>query len=194
MFKKVGLSAVLGMIVLIVWGFVVNGVFGFNSRINMKQIPAERLVYETLQESVVEPGRYIVNPELTSSGMFPDGEPVYSLHYSGIGHESAGKVMFFQLAIFLITPMIAAWMLSLTTPRILSSYPRKVLFFVAIGVLFALFGDLMNVGIDQYSLKDALPIAASNIFAWTLVGLVVAKYFRPWPSHMTDSPVTDVHS
>jgi len=189
MFKKVGISALLGMIVLIVWGFVVNGVFGFNSRIKMRQISDERKVYETLKESVIEPGRYIINPELTSSGVFPDREPVFSLHYSGMGHESAGKVMLFQLAIFLFAPMIATWMLSLTTPRILSSYPRKVLFFVAVGMLFAVFGDFMNFGIDQYSLQDALLIAANNILSWTLVGLVVAKYFRPGPSQMTELQV-----
>jgi len=187
MFRKVGISAILGMIVLIVWGFVINGIFGFNSRINMKQISDERKVYETIKESIVEPGSYIVNPELTPSEVFPDGEPVFSLHYSGMGHESAGKVMFFQFAIFLLSPMIATWMLSLTTPRILSSYPRKVLFFVAIGLLFAVFGDLVNFGIDQYSLQDSLLIAANNILAWTLVGLVVAKYFRLGPSLVTDS-------
>jgi hypothetical protein len=73
MFKKVGIFALLGMIVLMVWGFVINGVFGFNSRINMRQISDERKVYESLKESVVEPGRYIFNPELTPSGMLMTG-------------------------------------------------------------------------------------------------------------------------
>ena len=145
------------------------------------------MVYEILKESIVEPGRYILNPELTPSGVFPDGEPVFSVNYSGIGHESAGKVMLFQLAVYLLAPMIAAWMLSLARPQILSSYPRKVLFFVAIGLLFALFGDLLDFGIDRYSLGDALLVAANNLLAWTLVGLVVAKYFRPGPSHVKDS-------
>jgi hypothetical protein len=80
--------------------------------------------------------------------------------------------------------MIAVWMLSLTTPRVLFSYPRKVLFFMAIGLLFAVFGDLMNFGIDKYSLNDALLIAANDILAWTLVGLVVAKSFRLKPDFL----------
>ncbi len=184
MFKKVVVSGLLGFVVLFAWGFIVNGVFGFNSRINMKQIPDERQVYKVLKDSVVEPGRYIFNPELTPSGMFPEGEPVYSVQYSGIGHESAGKMMLFQFALLLLASMIAVWMLSLTTPRVLFSYPRKVLFFMAIGLLFAVFGDLMNFGIDKYSLNDALLIAANDILAWTLVGLVVAKSFRLKPDFL----------
>ena len=73
MSKRICVSGVLGMAILVVWSFVVNGVLGFNSRINLRQIPDERRVYETLKGSVVEPGRYIFNPELTPSGMFPDG-------------------------------------------------------------------------------------------------------------------------
>lgn len=186
MFKKVVVSGLLGFVVLFAWGFVVNGVFGFNNRINMKQIPGERRVYEVLKDSIVEPGRYIFNPELTPAGMFPDGEPVFSLHYSGMGHDSAGKMMLFQFGLLLLSSMIAVWMLSLTAPRVLSSYPRKVLFFVAIGLLIAVFGDLMNFGIDKYSLNDALLIAANDILAWTMVGLVVSKSFRPIPGLITD--------
>ena len=187
MFKKIAVSGLLGMMVLMGWTLLVNGVFGLNRRINMRQVSDERTVYETLEESIVEPGRYILNPELTSSGVFPDGEPVFSVNYSGIGHESAGKVMLFQLAVYLLAPMIAAWMLSLTRTQILSSYPRRVLFFVATGLLIALFGDLLNFGIDRYSLGDALLVGASNLLAWTLVGLVVSRYFRPGPSYVKDS-------
>jgi hypothetical protein len=45
MFKKVVVSGLLGFVVLFAWGFIVNGVFGFNSRVNMKQIPDGRQVY-----------------------------------------------------------------------------------------------------------------------------------------------------
>jgi hypothetical protein len=187
MYKKVVVSGLLGFVVLIAWGFIVNGVLGFNSRINMKQISDESLVYEVLKESIIEPGRYTLNPELTPAGMFPDGEPVYSIHYSGIGHESAGKVMLFQFTFLLLASMISVWMLSQTAPHILSSYRRKVLYFVTIGLLVAVFGELMNFGIDKYSLNDVLLLAANDILAWTLVGLVVAKSFSPEPSLITVS-------
>ena len=187
MLKKVIVSGLLGGVVLIVWGFVVNGIFGFNSSMNLNQIPDERQVYEILKESIVEPGRYICNPELTLSGSFPGEEPVFSIHYSGMGHESAGGQVLVQLVVLFLAPMIGAWMLSATSRRTISSYPRKVLFFVAIGLLFAAFSDLMNFGIDGYSLNDALILAAHDIIVWTLVGLVVAWRIKPEPGVVTHS-------
>jgi len=183
MYKRVFVSGLLGFVVLIAWGFIINGVFRFNSRINMKQIPDERHVYDVLKENIIEPGRYAVNPELTSDKTYPAGEPVFSILNSGMGHEAAGGLMLFQFSIFLVTPMIAAWMLSLTSRQTLSSYPRKVLFFTAIGLLFALFSDLMKVGIGGYPLRDALILAAHDIILWTLIGVAVAWRLRPESLH-----------
>jgi hypothetical protein len=187
MLKKVIVSGLLGGVVLIVWGFVVNGIFGFNSGMNMKQIPDERQVYEILKEGIVEPGRYICNPELTSSGTFPGEEPVFSIHYSGMGHEAAGGKALVGLAVFFLAPTIGAWMLSVTSGRIISSYPRKVLFFAVIGLLFAVFDDLMNFGIDGYPLNDALILAVHDVVVWTLVGLVVSWRIKPEPGIVTPS-------
>ena len=74
--KRVVIPGLLGGIVLVVWTFVVSGLLRFNSAIEMNQVPNERLVYEVLKEHVVEPGRYVCNPEVTATG-FPAGEPVY---------------------------------------------------------------------------------------------------------------------
>ena len=129
MLKEVIVSGLLGGVVLIVWGFVVNG----------------------------------------------------------MGHESAGGQALVQLVALLLAPMIGAWMLSATSRRTISSYPRKVLFFAAIGLLFAAFSDLMNSGIDGYSLNDALILAVHDIIVWTLVGLVVAWRIKPEPGVVTHS-------
>jgi hypothetical protein len=58
--------------------------------------------------------------------------------------------------------------------RVLSSYARKVAVFVAIGLLFALFTDLANLGIGGYPPGDAMKLAARHVIDWTLVGLVIA--------------------
>jgi hypothetical protein len=92
-----------------------------------------------------------------------------------------------QLVVLLLAPMIGAWMLSVTSRQIISSYPRKVLFFAVIGLLFAVFSDLMNFGIDGYSLNDALILAVHDIIVWTLVGLVVAWRIKPEPGVVTHS-------
>jgi hypothetical protein len=177
--KNVVSAGLLGGVVLIVWTFVINGLFGFQARIDMRQLPAEQVVYEALQEHVDTPGRYTINPQLTADGRFPDDKPVFSVLYGGIGHEAAGGLMLFGLVLYLLAPMIGAWMLSQTSVRVLTSYGRKVLFFTAIGLLFALYGDLTRYGIGNYPLNDALALAAFHIVAWTLVGLVVAWRIQP---------------
>src|SRR3970040_2426110 len=70
MLRKVLVAGVLGGVVMIVWAFVVNGIFGFASSIAMKLVPDERAVYEVLKKNIVAPGRYVCNPAATPSG-FP---------------------------------------------------------------------------------------------------------------------------
>ena len=176
--KNVVSAGLLGGIVLIVWTFVANGLFGFQARIDMNQVPAEQQVYEALQEHVDTPGRYTINPQLTADGRFPDDEPVFSVLYGGMGHEAAGGLMLIGLVLYLLAPMIGAWMLSQSSVRVLTSYGRKVLFFTAIGLLFAIYGDLTSYGIGNDPLNDALAFAAFHIVTWTLVGLVVAWRIR----------------
>ena len=179
MVKRVIVAGLLGGIVLIVWTFVINSVFHFQARIDMNELPAERQVYDLLNEQIAEPGRYICNPKLSDVGRFPEDEPVYSIFYSGVGHESAGQLLLLELAIFLATPIIAAALLAQSSPRVLASYPRKLLFFVSIGVLLALAGEVSDFGIGGYPLAEALLLALARLAAWTMVGLVVAGIIKP---------------
>jgi hypothetical protein len=182
MMKRVIGAGLLGGMVLIVWTFVVNGLFGLQASIDMKPIPAEQQVYRTLKEHIVHPGRYICNPGLDADGRFPPGEPVFSVIRGGMGHESAGGLMLFGLALFFLAPMIGAWLLSRASRRVLASYPRKVLFFVCLGLLAALVGDLHAFGIGGYPLRDTLILAANSIIVWTLVGLAAAWRLKPGPA------------
>ena len=177
--KQVIVAGVLGCIVIIVWGFVVNGLLGFKSGIDMNRLPDEQRVYKMLKETVVEPGRYSCDPEVTPGEGFPGDEPAFSILYSGIGHGAAGKLLVFEIVIFFLAPLIGAWLLSAASMRILSSYPRKVLFFTGIGLLFALFGDLMDFGIGGYPLPDAVKLAVHDVVLWTVLGLVVAWRIQP---------------
>ena len=106
MLKRIIVAGLLGGVVLFVWTFFANGILGFNSKINMKQVPQERQVYEVLKANIVEPGRYVCNPELTSERRFPEGEPVFSILYGGGGHEFAGLLMLVELVIFFSAPIL----------------------------------------------------------------------------------------
>lgn len=178
MVKRIVVAGLLGGLVMIGWTFVINGILGFRVAIDMNRIDNERLVYEVLKHNITKPGRYIFNPEMTEAG-FPAGEPVYSVLYGGSGHEAAGMLALMMLPIAFIAPMIGAWMLSLTSRRVLSSYPRKVLFFAMIGLLIGLFGHLINLGIGGYPASSALMLFAHEIALWAVMGLVVAWQMKP---------------
>lgn len=179
MFRRVILPGLVGGLVLIVWTFLVNGIFGFKSNIDMKRIPEERIVYEVLKENVTEPGRYSCNPEVIPEKGFPENEPVFSVIYGGVGHEAAGRLMLTQLPIFFIAPIIVAWMLSVTSRRILSRYMRKVLFVAAVGLFLAVFVRLSDFGIGSYPANDALVLALHDLVLWTVIGIVIGGMVRP---------------
>lgn len=179
MFRRVILPGLVGGLVLIIWTFLVNGIFGFNSSINMKKIPEERVVYEALKENVTEPGKYSCNPEVIPEEGYPENEPVFSVIYGGVGHEAAGRLMLAQLPIFFIAPIIVAWMLSVTSRRILSRYMRKVMFVAAVGLFLAVFVRLSDFGIGSYPMNDALVLALHDLLLWTVVGIVMGGMVRP---------------
>jgi hypothetical protein len=179
MAKKVIVAGLLGGVVLILWTFIINGMLGFQARIDMKQIAAEQDVYEVLKQHVVDPGRYTVNPPLDADRRFPANQPVFGVLYGGVGHEAAGGLMLVGLVVFLLAPLVGAWLLSQASTRVLSSFPRKVLFFVAIGFLFALLADMMSYGIAGYPAADAMLLGINHIAAWTVVGAVIAWRVKP---------------
>ena len=174
MWKKVLVAGLLGWLVLIAWGFIINGMFGLNASINLNKLDKEEQVYEVLLDHVVAPGRYVVNPPLTPERNFPEGEPVFSVMYSGVGHETAGAFQASRLAANFLIVLVAVWMLSQASDRVLASYPRKVMFFAAIGLLFALFMDLGSAGIGGYPVRDAARLALIHVVMWTVVGMAVA--------------------
>ena len=186
MWRKVVLAGVLGGAVMIVWAFVVNGMFWFTKNIAMKEIPDERAVYEVLKKNIVAPGRYVCNPALTPTG-FPLNEPVFGITYSGTGHEAAGPEQIRGLVIGFLSVVIAAWMLSVTSDRILSSYFRKVLYITAIGLLFVVSAFFTKFNIDGYPLHDTLLLAAYDLFTWFLLGLVIAWRIKPEPGRAANS-------
>ena len=179
MTKKIIIAGILGGVTLMVLTFLVNGLLRFNVSINMKQIQEEQLVYETLKETILEPGRYVCNPQLTAEGIYPEEEPVFSILYGGVGHEAAGSLMLIGLVVYIFTPIIGAWLLSQTSNEVLNSYGKKVLFFVAIGLIIALFTDLTRYGIGDYPVGDVLLLGLNHIITWTVVGLVIAWMMKP---------------
>ena len=178
MVKNVFWAGLLGALTMLAFSFVVNGMFGLNTRLNMKRLPGEREIYEVLKKEVTQPGHYICNPALTADGRFPDREPVFTIVNSGFTHGAASTYFLGDLGLPLAAAFIATWMLAMASPRVLASYARKTLFFVLIGFLFGLLTGIRS----DYPPADALLNAAYEIMLWTVTGLVVAWRLRPAPT------------
>lgn len=178
MSKRILLAGVLGAIALMLWTFVTSAFFLFNVKMRMQQVPNERAVYQMLKENVTAPGVYVVNPEVVPEQGYAPGEPVFGLTYAGFGHEAAGRFVAVQPLIALVSCLLAAWLLSKASGRVLSSYARKVCFVSSIGLLVAVFGDLMKFGIGGYPATTAAIVAAYDLVSWIIAGLVIAGIMR----------------
>ena len=99
-----------------------------------------------------------------------------------MGHEAAGPLSVILDFIYaFITATLCAWLLSLTSERIISNYPRKVFFVIITGVLFVFFSDIKKYGIGNYPLNDTLIMTFHNIILWTVLGLVISLFIKPIP-------------
>jgi len=179
MLKRTLLSGALGFVVLVIWTFVANGVFGFANRVEMNRVPDEQRVHAMLEETITEPGAYVVNPQPVPDTGFPAGEPVFGVVYAGFGHESAGRMVFVNLGVGLAASLLTAGLLSMASAKVLARYWRRVLFVVAIGALIAVFRDLARFGIGGHPAGTALLLAGNTVVAWTLMGLAMAWSMRP---------------
>lgn len=175
-------AGLLGAVVMFLAAFVVNGMFGFTARLELRPVPNEAAVYALLKETVVEPGGYMVNPAVVPGQGFPPNEPVFGLHYAGFGHGAAGRLELLRLVTVLLATTLAAWIASLASPRVLSSYWRRFGFFVLMGLWLVVFSGVSRYGIGQHPLGPAVALGLFDLGLWVLAGAVMAWRLRPAPA------------
>ncbi len=106
-------------------------------------------------------------------------QPIYSITYSGATHGDPGSAwaLLPVVLVFVVTTTVA-WMLSVTSGRARSTYSRRVLFVATIGVVIALYDDLLQMSFGPQPKDYLIFLAINNLIAWTLVGMVVAACVR----------------
>ena len=178
MIRRTFVAGTLGFIVLALWTFLVNGLFGFAVRVQMNRVADEPAVYKVLKENITAPGKYLVNPSLTRDWQYPPGEPVFGVTYSGMGHEAAGRMMPVEVGLAFAAALLVAALLSAASASVLSNWVRRTGFVVAVGVLLAVTADLSRVGIGGYPPGSAAAMAAVRVAGWALAGLAMAWAVR----------------
>jgi hypothetical protein len=176
--KRILLGGLLGAVVLVAWLIVADGILGLKRGIDMKELVDERVVYAFLVEHVKEPGRYICNPEVLPEQRFPGHDPIFAVHYTGLGHDDAGQEMLAGLLIAFLASTAGALLLANASSRVLSRYGSRVLFFAAIGIVVVLMGIGARFGLASYPLGDAVALAVHDLGAWVLAGLAVAAVVK----------------
>lgn len=177
--KRILLGGLLGAIVMLVWLVVADGILGFKRGIDMKQLPQERAIYAFLLDHVKEPGCYVCNPAVQPNQRYPGHDPIFAIHYTGLGHDDADQEMLGGFVTLLLALIAGTWVLANASSRILSRYGSRVGFFVVIGLALSLAGFAGRFGISAYSLGDALALAVHDLAGWSIAGLVVAWILKP---------------
>lgn len=175
--RDILLSGLLGGIVILAWMIISSSVIPMSGDIP-KEIPDDKEVHTMLKTQIPESGVYWVPGHAgQEEGLYPDyeNEPLFYIVCGGVTPSTMIVPTIVEILCVLLTPMIAAWLLSMASEKILKKYARKVLFVTGVGLLFAVYGDLYS----QKPLDLMLLSSVNNVIVWTMVGLILAWRIRP---------------
>ncbi len=169
--KEILLSGLLGGLVIFGWIIVSTTVLPLHGDAP-EEIPGDKEIHSLLKDRIPESGIYwMPGHGEREEGRYPDyeNEPIFVVYYAGTTPATMMAPTIVELACILLAPMIAAWLLSMASEKILAGYGRRVLFVTVIGLLFAVYGDLFsNKPLDLILLSSI-----NSIVVWTLVGSVI---------------------
>ena len=179
---RVLVTGLLGGIAMFVWLFVTNALLPLKSDMLHNVVENQREVHRTLKENITEPGTYscpYIGPQEEDS--FPDyrNQPVFSITYEGMTHGEGSPLSATPFVVVFLVPIIAAWMLSMTSERFRAQYLRRVLFVALIGVMIALFDDILQMSFGPQPKDYLVFLAINNLICWILAGLVIASRVKP---------------
>jgi len=86
--------------------------------------------------------------------------------------------MLFPVLIVSLVPLIAAWMLSMTSDKILAKYYRRIIFVALFGVIVSLYDDILQISFGSTLPNYLLFVAVNNLITWTLAGFTIAWRIR----------------
>ncbi len=144
--KEILLSGLLGGLVIFVWIIISSSIIPLSGNIP-KEIPDDKEIHAKLKNKIHESGIYWLPGHAgQEEGLYPDydNEPIFYIIYGGVTPSSMTAPTIVEILCILLTPIIAAWILSKASEKILSGYTRRALFVMAIGLLFAVYGDLFS--------------------------------------------------
>jgi len=177
--KNVIVTGLLCGILLFIWMIISNAILPFRSSIIMKSFPEQKEIHALLKDKINETGIYNIpygREEIFSD--FPNygDEPIFQIVYTGTTHNTAGSSLPIQVLLVFVVPLLAAWLLSESSDKILSSFMLRFLFVFVIGLLIAIFNYLNNV---FYPTPLIIYTFIHTLLSWALAGLFIALRIKP---------------
>jgi hypothetical protein len=188
-------GALVGAVILYVFGFLWYGMSGIGES-SFSSLPNEETVVNTLTGAGLTSGTYIY-PRMERNGepismddwtaLHAKG-PLFEVRYHADGVEPMSATMFISGFVhFLVSTLLAAWLLSVALPR-LESYAKRVMFLTMLGIFAGVFVQLSGPIWFYYPWDRALSDLAYDGLAWLVAGLGMAAIIKPRPA-MAGTPV-----
>lgn len=190
--KQLILGAVLGGLVLFVWGFVSHSLLGWYDP-QLRSFTNEPAVEGAVVGGVSGSGLYLL-PNLTPAQQslpreeraaaekdllerFSRGPTVFAVVRVG-GQPSMAVLLGVQAVIVVLTALVAAWLLAQAR---LPTYGRRVAFVTALSLVLVLFGKLPHWLWWSFPTGFTVVESIEAVVGFALLGAVLGRIVRPQP-------------
>ena len=181
--KNIFISGVLGGVVMFVamsaGRFFLQGI-GYSG---FRTMPDQVQIHAALKERITEPGTYVCPYMLPgeSNSFFPDylNQPIFEVTYKGYTHATVPGFASAGMLAFLLAPIVAAWLLSQASERVMASYFRRAVYVAILGLFVAVSADLVRALAEDQPLLAVMATALVSMATWAAVGLVLAWKIKP---------------
>jgi hypothetical protein len=185
--KKVLLSALLGMIVLFVWGFLSWTVIHIHGS-SLQPLPNGDALANQLSENLPASGVYYYPQEPAPDASDAEKNdllekhmegPIFSVFYNEQGADMMNPLIFIKGLVisFLIAFLIAFIMKQVVD--LLGVYIQRLLFVMGIAVLAVLGTFITQWNWMYWPTLYSLMMSFDLIIGWTLAGLVISALIKP---------------
>lgn len=176
--KEILFSGLLGGIVIFTWLIIGGALLPLNGD-RPDPIPNDLEIHTLLKERIREPGYYFLpdHPEEGEENLYPDygNEPLFFITYGGRTPNTFMGQLMYEIFCFIIAPIIAAWLLSMASEKVLAKYSRRVFFVAILGLFLAVYGDVLS----EKPMDRILLSSINHVMTWFLAGLAIAWRIRP---------------
>jgi hypothetical protein len=183
--KQLLLGALIGGIILFVWGWLSWSVFPIHTA-SIKSIENEEAVISSMHVNMTQKGVYVFPGMPTTQDQTAMDEwaqkyqqgPVGMIIYDPDGSEPMmASQMIVGIILSIVSSFIAAWFLSRST-AISSSYFARVAYIGMLGIFVSLVVHVVNWNWMGYPLDYTISWIMDAVIGWTLAGLGISAMVK----------------